>query len=313
MGDSVARVSGVIVPMVTPFREDYSLDLEAASWLAKYLSNTGVSAIFPNSTTGEFPHLTMEEAVELVKAVIDSVPSSRIVMPGISANTTLHSIELAKRFRDLGVEYVISTTPYYFKPSPQSLYRHFAEIASRVDVNVVLYCIPSTTGVLIPPNVVRELAIEFSNIVGIKITHDSMSYVRRVLDEVKGVRKDFSVLLGIDTLLLHGLMEGCDGGVVGLANVAPWIHLDVVRKWFEGDLRGALESHRKLCKLYRVYSVDKPVPSVVKAALEALGTPVRRVVRPPLDPVSDTEMNFIRRLLKELNIVDEAKKFMPST
>ncbi len=307
----MARVSGVIVPMVTPFRKDYSLDLEAASWLARYLSNAGVDAIFPNSTTGEFPHLTMDEATELVKAVIDAVPSSVAVTPGISANTTLHSIELAKRFRDLGVETVISTTPYYFKLGPRALYNHFAEIASSVDVNIVLYCIPSTTGVVIPPSVVRELAIEFSNVVGIKITYDSMSYIKRVLDEVKGARRDFSVLLGIDTMLLHGLIEGCDGGVVGLANVAPWIHIDLVRKWRSGDIGSALEAHRKLCRLYRVYEIDKPAPSVVKAALESIGAPISRVVRPPLEPLTDAEKNFVRRVLAEVGVDRDAQKFVP--
>jgi len=304
-------LKGIVVPMVTPFKEDYSLDLEAVKWLARYLERAGVDALFPNSTTGEFPHLTAGEAMELVKSVIEVVKSSTTVAPGVSANTTLHSIELAKRFRDLGAEVVISTTPYYFKPGEEGIYRHFALIAESVDINLVLYCIPSTTGVLIPVSVVKRLAKEYSNVVGIKVTHDSLEYLRALINEVKGVRKDFSVLVGIDTMLLHGLIEGCDGGVVGLANVAPWIHKALYDAWRGGGFAKALGEHARLCRLFSVYSVGKPAPSVVKGALEAIGAPVKRVVRPPLQPLSDEELGFVKGILSGLGVLEEARKFFP--
>ncbi len=306
------KLSGIVVPMVTPFTKNLEIDLEGVKWLTKYLINGGVDALFPNSTTGEFPHLTMDEAIKLVKAVIESSKSSVKIAPGVSANTTLHSIELAKKFRDLGADFVIATTPYYFKYNRDSLRKHFSMLAESVDIGIVLYCIPSTTGILIPPDLVKELALEFSNVVGIKITHDSLTYVRSMIEEVKSLRKDFSVLIGIDLLLLHGLIEGCDGGVLGLANVAPWIHVELVRSWLKGDLAKAIEMHRALSKLFNVYKVGKQAPSVVKACLELLGAPISRAVRPPMEPVADEELETIKAILDELRIPEEAKKYFPS-
>ena len=297
------RFYGVITPFVTPFREDLSLDIEAARWLARYQMEHGVHGVFPNSTTGEFVHLTKDEAIAITKAVLEEVGGKIWVIPGISANCTEHSIELGKTFRDLGVDGVVVTPPYFFKIGRDRLKLHFAKIAEKVDLPIIVYNIPATTGINIPIDLYVELAKEYSNIVGAKITFDGFTYLRRLISEVKSVRRDFAVLTGFDDLLLPVLMMGGDGGIMALANVAPWIHRAVYDAWREGDLRKAYENWMKLLKLVRVYDVASSFPTAVKTALKVLGTPVKHYVRPPLSPEPPEVEEAIKAILREVGIV----------
>ncbi|HIE37284.1 TPA: dihydrodipicolinate synthase family protein, partial [Candidatus Geothermarchaeota archaeon] len=118
---------GVITPFITPFKEDLSIDIDAAKWLARYQAEGGVHGIFPNSTTGEFVHLKKEESIEITKAVFEEVGDRVWVIPGISANYTEHSIELGRAFKDIGVNGVIVTPPFFFKVGMDKLKLHFSK------------------------------------------------------------------------------------------------------------------------------------------------------------------------------------------
>lgn len=293
---------GVIVPFITPFKEDFSLDTEAVKWLAEYQVKRGVHGIFPNSTTGEFVHLKREEAVELTRTVLEVVGGKAWVIPGISANCTDHSVELGLVFKDLGVDGVIITPPFFFKLTSEKLKYHFAKVAERVDLPIVVYNIPATTGVNVPVKVYVELAKEYSNVVGAKVTYDSYSYLRVLVEEVKGVRKDFAVLTGLDDMLLPLLMMGGDGGIMALANVVPQVHRAVYDAWVQGDLARAYEEYKKLLKLVRIYDVSSSYPTAVKAALRALGAPVKPHSRPPLLQEPPEVEARIKAILEELGL-----------
>ncbi|RLG47967.1 MAG: dihydrodipicolinate synthase family protein, partial [Thermoproteota archaeon] len=239
-------VRGVVVPLVTPFRRDLSIDFDAVRWLVRRQAEAGVSGIFPYSTTGEFVHLTPDEGVELTRVVLEEVGGRVQVLPGIGANCTDASVELGLRMRNLGADGVIALPPFFFKPSREGLRLHFSRIAERVDLPVIVYNIPSATGVNIPVDLYAELAEEHSNVVGAKVTYDSVSYLRRLIQTVREVRRDFSVLTGMDDLLLANLALGGDGGIMALANVAPQIHVSVWRAWEEGDLARAVSEFRRL-------------------------------------------------------------------
>ncbi|MCS7102743.1 MAG: dihydrodipicolinate synthase family protein [Candidatus Korarchaeum sp.] len=294
---------GIITPLVTPFKEDLSLDLEAVRWLAQHQTRGRVHGVFPNSTTGEFVHLNREEAVKLVEVVLEEVGGKLWVLPGISDNSTDRAVELGLRFKDMGVDGIIVTPPFFFKVDRERLKFHFSRIAERLDLPIVIYNIPSTTGINIPIELYRELAQEFGNIVGAKVTLDSVSYLRSLINSVKSLRKEFSVLTGMDYLLLFNLMMRGDGGITALANVAPELHRTVYDAWVEGDLSRALRENEKLMKLSEVYDIASSYPTAVKTALYALRTPVKPYVRPPLTIESREVVDRVAAILRELGFL----------
>jgi len=293
---------GVIVPFITPFKEDFSIDFEAAKWLARYQAERGVHGIFPYSTTGEFVHLKPEEGVELVKAVMEEVKGKTKIIPGISTNCTEHSIEIGRKMKDLGVDGVIITPPFFFKVSGARLKLHFSKVAEKVDLPIIVYNIPATTGINIPVELYVELAKEYSNIAGAKVTYDSVAYMRRLIREVKAVRKDFAVLTGLDDHLLYTLMIGGDGGIMALANAAPQIHVAVYNAWIEGDLKKAYEAFKKLLKLVQIYDVATSFPTAVKTTLKVMGAPIKPYVRPPLTPEPPEIEEKIKAVVEELGL-----------
>jgi len=185
--------NGVIVPMVTPFTEDYKVDLDGLEWLVRFLEDSGVHGLFPASTTGEFVHLTKEERDLVVGRVIE-VHKYAAVLPGVTANSTLEAVELARKYVDLGADGVIAAPPYYFKPRREGLLHHFSLLAEKVDAPIIVYNIPSLTGNPVDADLLSQLASEYGNIVGVKITYPDLTYLRRVIIELKSMRRRFSIL-----------------------------------------------------------------------------------------------------------------------
>ncbi|AFH42216.1 dihydrodipicolinate synthase family protein [Fervidicoccus fontis] len=293
---------GVITPFITPFKEDLSLDLDSARWLARYQAEGGVHGIFPNSTTGEFVHLSKEEAVKLTGTVLEEVGGKVWIIPGISANSTEDSISLGRIFKNMGVSGTIITPPFFFKVSGERLKLHFSMVAERVDLPIIIYNIPSATGINIPISLYRELSEEYSNIVGAKVTYENFTYLRGLIQEVKSVREDFSILVGFDDMLLPNLMMGGDGGIMALANAAPKIHRNVYDFWREGSFEKALEWWKKLLELTKVYDISTSFPTAVKTLLSVMGSPVKPYVRPPLTPERDEVVQKVRKIAESLGL-----------
>ncbi len=287
-------VEGVVVPLVTPMRQDGSLDMDSFQWLCRRLSEAGASGLFPNSTTGEFVHLTQEEAERLVKAAVTAAPADVMVLPGVSSNRTEESVKMARRFVDLGADGVVVLPPFFYRGGDEIIYRHVSEVARAVDAPVVIYVNPVNTGVLPQVGLIVRLAQEYSNVSAAKVTYADFSYLVELIREVKAARRDFSVLTGLDYMFLPTLEAGGDGVVGALANAAPELHVSLYRAWDSGDHGEALGRHRALLELSRVYWYRAPgaeTPSLVKGLMEGLGTPVRRYVRPPLRPLTDQEVS----------------------
>lgn len=293
--------SGVIVPTVTPFKEDLSLDLDALRWLISFLSESKVDGIFVNSTTGEFVHLTEDEMMEITEVSLDATEGPKIIS-GISANRTEKVISLGKKMKDLGVDGAVLMPPFFFRLKEDWLLHHFTRIANSVDIPLIIYNIPSLTGNDIPISVYVKLAEEFSNVVGAKVTKDSVTYIRNLIRRVKEVRPDFSVLTGMDDHLLNTLALGGDGGIMALANVAPQIHVSILRSWRSGDIKEAVASFRKLASLARIYDFTTSFPTAIKTALSILGAPVKELCRHPLMVESAEARSKVREVLEEMEL-----------
>jgi 4-hydroxy-tetrahydrodipicolinate synthase len=295
-------MQGIIVPMITPFKEDLSIDFEATEWLVERLERGEVDGIFPYSTTGEFVHLSEEEGVSLAEKVIDSSKRA-MILPGISSNSTDTSIRLGRRMKEIGANGVVVTPPFFFKLREEHLILHFSTIADKVDLPIILYNIPALTGNMISVSAVMKLAEEHSNIAGIKVTYDSISYMRNLM-EVKSVRRDFSILTGLDDHLFNTLAIGGDGGIVACANIAPELHVSLYRSFRKGDLNKAVEVHRRICKLVKLYDVASYFPTSIKTAMKLLGYPVKPYVRKPLSQEPEEVEREILRILKDAGLVE---------
>jgi len=295
------RLEGVVVPLITPFRRDLSLDLEALGWLLEKLGEAGVHAVFSSSTTGEFPLLTMDEVKRLNEFVVQKRPRGVHVLAGVTSNNAEHAVELARHALDVGADAVVSTTPYYFKHGRDGLKRYFTRILDSVDIPLVLYTIPSTTGILLPVDLVKELALEYSSVIGIKATYDSLRYLARLVDEVKSLRKDFSVFTGSAYAMLPTLELGGDGAVAAIANAYPKTFVKLFEAWKRGELLEALKLHRRVLKLSKLYEIGEHVGATLKALLRFAGAPIELVSRPPITPPSREEIEeFLRMYPVEL-------------
>ncbi len=290
---------GIVTPMITPFKRSYEIDFEALEWLTTHLVRGGVHGVFPNSTTGEAPNLTASEKRELIRRVIELVSGRTRVLPGIGGNSTLEVLELGRFVKDLGADGGIIITPYFYKPTPEELKAHYGRIAESLEIPIIIYHFPALTGVTLPIKTVNELALEHSNIVGLKVTYDNLTYLKRLIGEVKGVRKDFSIFSGLDQYLLVNLMLGGDGGVVALSNLTPKLHRSIYDAWLSGDLVKAYSLYARLLTLTELIEIGSSTIAAVKAALSLIGAPVEPVLRPPLSEEGEYFKKVASELLKE--------------
>lgn len=298
------RVEGVVVPLITPFTSDGKVDYDAFEWHAKRLVDSGVSGLFPNSTTGEFVHVTFDEALRLVKAAVAATPSSIMVLPGVSSLRTEDSVRMAREFVNVGADGVVVLPPFFFRSSEEIAYRHFSAVAKSVDVPVIIYNNPLNTGVVVPVSTYVRLASEFSNVMAAKVTYADFSYLVELIRDVKAVRKDFTVLTGLDYMFLPTLLVGGDGVVPGLGNIAPELYVGLYRAFNSRDWDSVVRLNRAVLQLSRLYWLTGQgveSPATIKAVLEAIGAPVKRYVREPLRPLNDEEVK------KALEIFNEAK------
>lgn len=292
---------GVIVPLVTPFNEDYSIDLQALEEHVNYLQKAGVHGIFINATTGEFTSLSFEERKFLAEKGRELVTST-FYLVGTASTNTFEVVELTKHAQDIGADYVVITPPYYCSLSDEALFNHYSLVAEKTDIPIILYNIPSCANPLSVP-LIKRLAMEYSNIAGIKETVDSINHVRDVIFEVKGERKDFKVFTGLDQHFLNTLILGGDGGIMACANFAPELHLALYRAFEEKNFEKVLEYAKKLAKLSKVYSIASSFGSAIKTAMSIRGFSIKPILRPPYTMDGEEVRGRIKELLASLDLV----------
>jgi len=281
------HVHGVIVPLITPFKQDLSIDYNALEWLLGRLVEAGVHGVFPSSSTGEFVHLDSGEIERLNAFVVEKTGSKVEVYAGVTSNSTEQALKLAGAARDAGADAVVVAPPYYYRPDPETMFRHFSNIAEKADIPVILYNNTGITGISMPIDVILRLIEEHDSVVGVKVTYDSFTYLARLVDEAKARRPGFSVLTGSAYLSLPCLMIGGDGVVAALANAYPRILVRLYDSWSKRNLAEASELYSKILELSRLYTLPGHLGANIKEILYMAGTPVKPFSRPPATPTSD--------------------------
>jgi len=286
--------SGVVVAVVTPYRGDGSIDLEAFTWLLEGLASAGVDGVWVAGTTGEWPSLSYDERIRLFKASVEVVGGRVTVFGGVSSLKMDDSLRLAKEASDIGVDYVFSTPPLYYRPDQQALARYYLKLADSSDRPVFIYTIPSHVGYNIPLSLVEELAVESSGIAGIKATVSDYTYIGELVVKVKGVRSDFAVLSGSEELMLHTLSIGGDGSVSAMANMLPGLPVALRNAWSSKDLDEASRVNRLIVGARSlIEGINIPLPLAIKSLINKLGGRIKPISRPPLDGVADVAREAI--------------------
>ncbi|HIQ12997.1 MAG TPA: dihydrodipicolinate synthase family protein [Thermoprotei archaeon] len=276
--------SRVMIPLVTPFNRDYSLDIESFKLHVERLYNSGVRYFFPSSSTGEMDRLGIEEVAQLVNVLRECLGDIHIY-PGIfshGVSEALSKIEYLDKSCD--VDGYIIPTPSYFKYGLNSLYKFYSEILANTEKEVIIYVIPSNTGILPEPQLFRMLRERYSNLAGVKITYNDITYLRDVLD----ITYDgFKVYVGSDLLSLPNLMLGGYGVIPGLGNIFPKLYIEMYRKFYGSRYGDAINLYRLLAKITNIFKIPYMFPAVIKYTLEALDLGIKRFVRPPMEEVDD--------------------------
>lgn len=274
----------VITAMVTPFDKNREIDYNKVEELTKYLITHGSDTVLVAGTTGEGPTLTHEEELEVLSTVKRANANKAKVIMNAGSNCTITACRTAKMAQKEDVDAILSVVPYYNKPNQKGMYEHFSSIARSTNLPVIIYNIPSRTGVNILPETVAQLAKEFDNIVGIKQSCADMDAVT----EMKLVcPDDFSVYSGDDSLTLPMMSLGARGVISVASHIFGPEVKSMIRNYKTGDFLAALNMHKKLYPAFRkLFMAPNPVP--VKAALAHKGI-IEDYVRRPLVELTEDE------------------------
>ena len=267
----------VITAMVTPFNEKREVDYEKVESLAYQLVNTGSDAVLVTGTTGESPTLTYDEEIEILCSAKRGVGTNGKVIMGTGSNCTETAIMMAKKAEKEDVDAILSVVPYYNKPSQEGIFEHFSAIAQAVNIPVILYNIPSRTGVNMSVETIKALARKYENIVAVKQSCGDLD----LITEIKmNCPKDFTVYSGDDSLTLPMLSVGAHGVISVASHIFGKEIKSMIRNFKTGDVLTARNMHQKLYPIFKkLFMAPNPVP--VKAAL-AYKEVIEDYVRRPL-------------------------------
>lgn len=282
----------VITAMVTPFNNKREIDYNKVEELAKHLIANGTDTILVAGTTGEGPTLTHEEEIEVLSTVKRAVANKAKVIMNAGSNSTETAVMTTKLAKKEDVDAILSVVPYYNKPNQKGMYEHFAAVAKSSDLPVIIYNIPSRTGVNMLPETVAKLAKDFPNIVAIKQSFPDMDAVTEM--KIK-CPEDFSVYSGDDSLTLPMLSLGARGVISVASHIFGSELKSMIRNYKTGEFLAALNMHKKLYPSFRkFFMAPNPVP--VKAALAHKGI-IEEYVRRPLVELTEDEKADLFKVL----------------
>ncbi|MBE9226081.1 4-hydroxy-tetrahydrodipicolinate synthase [Phormidium sp. LEGE 05292] len=294
----MGKFGRVITALVTPFKEDGSVNYAVAEQLAGHLAENGTDAFVVCGTTGESPTLTFDEEFELFQVVQKAVAGKAKIIAGTGSNSTKDAIASTQKVAKLGIDGSLQVVPYYNKPPQEGLYQHFQAIAqSSPDLPIMLYNIPGRTGQNLASETVARLA-EIPNIVAIKEASGNM-------DQASQIRQltppEFEIYSGDDSLTLPLLAVG-GTGVVSVASHLVGNEIQQMLQAFEvGKTSEALKVHLQLFPLFKSLFITTN-PILVKTALKLKGWDVGSV-RPPLCEPSNDEINRLKIALEKLSLL----------
>jgi len=282
--------------LVTPFRSDLSVDEETLRQLTVRQVEQGVHFLVPCGTTGESPTLSRSEQLRSVEIVLSEVQGKVPILAGAGGYNTQNIIELAHALEAMGVDGLLSVTPYYNRPTPEGLFEHYSAISAATELPIVVYNVPSRTGTNLTPEILGRLA-SIENIVGLKEASGDIAQIASIFNHVP---ESFVVLAGDDAVTLPLMSLGGAGVVSVVSNEIPGEMAKLCDFCLQGNFEDALKIHRRYSALMDVNFIESN-PGPVKAALAMMGL-IEMYYRLPMVPPRQENQGKIAEILKEVGI-----------
>ncbi|WP_457601362.1 4-hydroxy-tetrahydrodipicolinate synthase [Hydrogenivirga sp.] len=287
---------GSIVALITPFK-DGEVDFDALGKLIDFHIDNGTDAVLVCGTTGESPTLTFDEHDKVVEFAVKHAAGRIKIIAGTGANATHEAVHLTAHAKEVGADAALLVVPYYNKPTQEGLYKHFSAVAEEVDIPIILYNIPSRTGVEIAVETVYRLVSEYPNVVGSKESTPNMD---RISELYKRLGDNFSILSGDDSLTLPMMSLGAKGVISVANNIVPKEIKALTQLAREGKFEKARELHYQLYELFKVLFIEtNPIP--VKTACWMLGM-CEKEFRLPMCEMKPENEAKLREVLKRYNL-----------
>lgn len=288
---------GLGVALITPFKEDESVDYSALLRMVDYLTQNNVDFLCVLGTTAETPTLTEYEKQKIKETVVEKVNGKIPILLGVGGNNTRGVVDALKKDNYDGVDAILSVVPYYNKPSQEGLYQHYKAISEATDLPLVLYNVPGRTGTNMTAETTLRIANDFKNVIAVK---EASGNITQMDDIIKNRPEGFNVISGDDGITYPLITMGAVGVISVIGNAFPREFGRMVRLALQGDYANALTIHHKFAELFKLLFVDGN-PAGVKAMLNAMGM-IQNKLRLPLVPTRITTFEAMRRILNELNI-----------
>ncbi len=282
MTELFQKLRGTGVAIITPFKNDFSIDYISIKKLVDFVIEGGVKYIVVQGTTGESSTLTEKEKIDSRKAFIDSNRGRVPLIIGIGSNCTQSLVRYIENSNLEGFTAILSVTPYYNKPSQEGLFQHYSNIAEISQLPIILYNVPGRTSCNLEPKTVIRLANVHKNIIGIKEAKGDMVQMK---DLIKNRPKDFLIISGDDETAPIGILNGADGVISVAAGCVPKLFSSVINHALKGNIRKTQNS-LDLLKPFLKLLFDQGNPSGLKAALSVLNL-CKNKLRLPLTPVTN--------------------------
>jgi len=300
------RYGRILVPMVTPFEQDQSVDYDAAASVAqKLVAEKKADSLILTGTTGEFFTMSADERIKVFEVVKQAVGDKIPLIAGVGTASTGEALYLARKAEELGYELVMVVSPYYTRPAQKELYNHFAMIARQIGIDMILYNIPIFTGVNIAPATVAELA-GIANIVGIK--EEAEINPKQITEFINCTPEDFTIYCGDDVMILEAFAQGGPKRIGGVVSGGSHLIGDRIRRMIDaflgGDIGRAAEMQQSFLPLFRALSPgDRCNPCcLLKDAMRMLGYDAG-IPRLPLTPGTKEEIEQLKKVMKQLDLI----------
>jgi len=292
---SEMELSGCGTALVTPFRSDGSVDEDALVRLANWQIESGINFLIPCGTTGEASTMSEAENLRVVELVVNAAAGRVPVFAGCTHNATSEAIARAKKLSKIpGLTGLLTANPYYNRPGQEGQYQHFRAIAESTSLPILLYNIPSRTGVNLEPATVLRLA-EMPNIIGIKESSGNIAQITELLTQAS---RSFKVFSGDDGMTLPVLALGGAGLVSVASNAIPAQMTQLVQAGLSGNLTTARNLNAKYWRLMQAH-FSEPSPAPVKAVLARMGR-IEENLRLPMVPVTAATRQKLEKLVADL-------------
>jgi 4-hydroxy-tetrahydrodipicolinate synthase len=287
--------AGCHIPLITPFKDDYSLDVDGLKKLVNYfIEEEKCDGLVPCGTTGESPTLTNEEHDKVIEIVVKEARGRVPVMAGTGSNSTQEAIERTKHAEHAGAAASLQVCPYYNRPTQDGLLAHFETVAKATKLPLFIYNIPSRTGRLIETKTMIELA-KIDNIIGMKDACGDMMITMDIMRATRSGSKKFYTLSGEDALTFSMMTLGGDGGIMAVANVIGKEYSRMIHLMLDGKLEEAREIHFKTLPVVRALFIESN-PTPAKEAMNLMGLPAGKM-RLPLVPLKPENRETLRKAL----------------